>query len=331
MHINCKLFLPANKNKAFIMAHIWEQTIEIDQTLAKRLIEDQFAISISNISLLGEGFDNIAYLINSTLIFRFPRREAGVDCMHNEITLLPHIAQHVSFRFSYPEFIGKPSPEYQFPFAGYHIIDGTPLCDSTSKQISDAKFAITLAYWLKELHAVPIQQEHHAAIVGEQDWRLNVPDRVKRYKENISNYESYYNDAGFSTPSLMQAFEILSTLDFTNITKKAYLHGDLYSRHIIVDKSLQPAGLIDWGDVHIGHPGIDLAVGIMIFDEPTLRVFFDAYGNVDKETENIAIFRAFCHAMALLPYCYEKHEENLKISAKLALHNATQKILRTKE
>jgi len=75
--------------------------------------------------------------------------------------------------------------------------------------------------------------------------------------------------------------------------------------------TMAPTGLIDWGDTHIGHPGIDLAVG-MIFTEETFQIFLNAYGDIDNETINLLLFHAFCHHMSFLPYTCEQNRSHLK-------------------
>ena len=86
-----------------------------------------------------------------------------------------------------------------------------------------------------------------------------------------------------------------------------------------------PSGLIDWGDTHIGHPGIDLAVG-MIFTEEAFQTFLNAYGDVDNETINLLLFHAFCHHMSFLPYTCEQNRSHLKQWASMALARAIDEI-----
>ena len=89
------------------MTHAWKQTIKINEEIASQVISDQHNIKIDSIDLLDSGWDNVVYLVNRHYIFRFPRREFGLDCIANEITLLPFIKEHVSFSLSSPTWIGK--------------------------------------------------------------------------------------------------------------------------------------------------------------------------------------------------------------------------------
>ena len=73
-------------------------------------------------------------------------------------------------------------------------------------------------------------------------------------------------------------------------------HGDLYSRHVLVDREGAVSGIIDWGDLCMAAPAVDLAIGFSAFTGNARAAFFDAYGPVDEETllraRNFAVFSA---------------------------------------
>jgi aminoglycoside phosphotransferase (APT) family kinase protein len=305
-----------------IMTHIWQQTIFIDDRLASTLIEEQIGFKVKTISPLGVGFDNVAYLVNQNYVFRFPRRAMGVECIENEIHVLPYIAQHISFPFSCPEFIGTATEEYPAPFAGYRMLPGVPLCDYPAALISKALFAEKLAMWLKELHSIPPHKDHESIIKGDQTWRLSISQRSDRVIEFLGQYEQYFNDAGFQKDVLLSTLALFQSCNFDHASKTSYCHGDLYSRHIFADNEKQLSAIIDWGDIHIGHPGTDLSVSFMIFSDDALQVFFDTYGPVDDIMYKIALFRSFWHPIFLLPYCHEQKEKQLQNWTILALKKA---------
>lgn len=303
------------------MANIWDSSISMNIDLAKRLIESQQRINIKEISFLGEGIDNVAYLINDEFVFRFPRREAALNCMENEIAILPYISAYLDFPFTCPTYIGQPTSEYPYVYSGYKKLPGRSLSQVKSELIDDPQFAKTLAIWLKQLHNIKINSEHITAIKGDQSWRLDAINRIDRCHQILDKYENYFIAAGFNIIHLNQITYSLSNLKFTNLGK-SYLHGDLYARHILVGDNHQPSGLIDWGDVHIGDPGIDLSIGILIFTKKACEKFFNSYESINSQAKEIAIFRAFCHSMTLLPYGYDKNDSELKIWGKLSLENA---------
>ncbi|MEX0940841.1 MAG: phosphotransferase [Candidatus Babeliales bacterium] len=306
--------------------HIWAQTININQDLAKQLIESQTNLKVVSIKIFGEGWDNIVYLINNEYVFRFARRQMGVTCMENEIAVLPYIAKNVSFSLSSPQIIGQPSNAYPYFFSGYRILPGEPLSETQAHLINNKIFAETLALWLKELHGLNIPQSYNSLIKGDQSWRLDVPGRIETCKKTISDYAHYFLQADFDKNDLFIALDILGSFNFAKAEKASFVHGDLYSRHILVDENMNPTGIIDWGDIHIGNPGIDLSIGFMLFDQEAQNVFFNTYGNIDNQTKKIAIFRALTHSIRLLPYCYENKDEHLKDWTILALKKVFQEL-----
>jgi len=312
------------------MPHAWKQTIDINENIARELINSQHHITIETIILLDEGWDNLVYLVNGNIIFRFPRRELGVICMQNEILLLPYIAKQVSFKFSVPHWVGQPSDLYPYPFSGYNMLSGESLCDAATTLINNNSFILTLASWLKELHSIPVNNDYVKSIKGNQEWRFDVNHRVMRCEQNINQYEEYFLQAGFQRQTIFDVIEFIRSLKFKNL-KKSFLHGDLYSRHIIVSpQTLMPVGLIDWGDVHVGHPGIDLAVG-MIFDDEAFRIFLETYNEIDDETITIMLFHAFCHSMSFLPYAYEQNKESLMRWGRMTLNRSIIEIIKLQD
>jgi aminoglycoside phosphotransferase (APT) family kinase protein len=307
------------------MQHIWNKSIYIDEETARNLIESQLALTVHFIRLIDEGWDNSVYLINEACIFRFPHRDYGVFCLENEIALAAHLAKQLSFPISSPKWVGHATEQYPYPFVGYPLIPGIPLCEASPTLIQDKAFAMTLATWLKELHAIKLTEGYINLIKGDHSWRLNVKRRLTRCKENLTQYEKYFLQAGFEKSLLFKIIALFENLNLTEKTK-VYLHGDLYCRHILVDPiSFLPCGLIDWGDVHVGDPGIDLAAG-MIFNESAFNVFKDHYGNIDSERFALMLFHSFCHSMSFLPYAYEQNKKALKKWAAMVLERTIEEI-----
>jgi aminoglycoside phosphotransferase (APT) family kinase protein len=304
------------------MTNIWDSSIKIDEKLIIHLINSQTDITATKIELIGEGFDNYAYLINQEFIFRFPRRESAVTCMANEIILVPYIAKHVSFPISAPQFIGKASDAYPFIFAGYPMIKGIALSEASNPLVVSKIFAHILANWLKELHSIKVKSAHQQIVKNEHNlWRLNIPNRIEALSKSVNQYAACYQAAGFTKEKLLKLINNFHKLDF-NLNESCYLHGDLYARHIMVDQNLLPIGLIDWGDAHIGQPGIDLSAVILIFNDNALNEFFKIYGMIDHNSMKIAIFRAICHSIICLPYADQQNAAGLKNWSIAALNRA---------
>lgn len=277
---------------------------------------------------MGEGWDNTVFLVNDEWVFRFPHRPFGVSCMENEIAMLPFVAPCISFQASIPTYIGKTSDLFPHPFCGYRLIQGKPLCDATASLVDNPAFAKTLAKWLRELHRIPVGDLNNTDSTSELQWQFNVPHRIKRCYENLTQYEKYFLSAGFSISQLTDTIEKISEFKLHN-TKQSILHGDLYCRHIIVDEHLLPTGLIDFGDIFIGDPGIDLSIA-SIFSEKLFDVFLDAYGDIDRRRLELLLFHSFAHAMSFLSYAYEQQKPSLQCWAGLELKRSMDELKKLK-
>ena len=64
------------------MRREWEATIELTERQAALLIEQQFPhLAPVQMSVLGVGWDNAAFLVNKHFVFRFPRREVAAGLL----------------------------------------------------------------------------------------------------------------------------------------------------------------------------------------------------------------------------------------------------------
>src|SRR5215468_3173103 len=111
--------------------HTWTPDWVVTPELARSLIEENWpALKPVSVKDIGSGWDNTAYLINSSFVFRFPRRTVAVPLIETEIALLPRLAPQLPLRIPVPVYAGSRSPSYPCPFAGYSSIPGRTLAAS---------------------------------------------------------------------------------------------------------------------------------------------------------------------------------------------------------
>ncbi len=87
-----------------------------------------------------------------------------------------------------------------------------------------------------------------------------------------------------------------------DVKPSAIVHGDLYARHILLDDSASISGVIDWGDVHFGHPANDLMAAHTMLPSDAHAEFIDAYGGIDEATWLLAKYRAIYHSALVAHY-----------------------------
>lgn len=120
----------------------WTPEYDVGEQEALEFISTQFPdLRAASIDHFGSGMDNLAYLVDTKYIFRFPRRAIVVPLLETEIRILPMIATHVPIAIPVPRFVGKPQGTYPWTFAGYERIEGTQACSVTLNETARSALA----------------------------------------------------------------------------------------------------------------------------------------------------------------------------------------------
>ena len=95
----------------------------------------------------------------------------------------------------------------------------------------------------------------------------------------------------------------------------------MYVRHLLVDARNQPAGVIDWGDIHLGDPASDLMIAHAFFPPAARSLFRQAYGRIDERTWEMGRVTALWHTVAVLLYACDIGDADLVREGQLALRH----------
>jgi aminoglycoside phosphotransferase (APT) family kinase protein len=110
---------------------VWDAEREVDQQLARALIDEQFPrLDTSELRLLGQGWDNTVWLTRDGVAFRFPRRAIAVPGIEREIALLPLLARRLAVQVPDAAYPGRPTEAYGWPWFGSRLIDGDELAEA---------------------------------------------------------------------------------------------------------------------------------------------------------------------------------------------------------
>jgi aminoglycoside phosphotransferase (APT) family kinase protein len=83
------------------------------------------------------------------------------------------------------------------------------------------------------------------------------------------------------------------------------VHGDLHGRHLLVDEG-QLGGVIDWGDVCIGDPAIDLQFLWSVVSPEARDEVLAEYGEIDDDARLRA--RVLAIMLSAVLTLYARHE-----------------------
>lgn len=268
------------------MSRQWDNIFAPDQSTVEQLLETQFAeLCVERPQFLGEGWDCVAYRLGEW-VFRFPRRPLGVEALATECKFLPALGRKI--------LPGRPAPQFPYPFLGTQLQTGTPLEHYAGTRRT---LAVQLGAALRELHTLSIP----TGLAPDPLGKLDLDKRVPQVKNSLGQVPEW-----IPTSSPLEL-------------KTVVCHGDLYCRHIYVDKEGCLQGLIDWGDLHAGHPAVDLACAWSVFEPKDRELFWESYGEVDSDTKNWARFRALYHALFVKDYAIHKEFDPLAAEQENAL------------
>jgi aminoglycoside phosphotransferase (APT) family kinase protein len=290
----------------------WVVTAELAVSLIEEMWPELKPVTGSGI---GAGWDNSVYLINSTFVFRFPRRAIAVPLIATEISLLPWLAPQLPLRIPVPEYAGVPSRKYPCPFAGYRIIPGPTLTAARLPASDRGTLARPLARFLRTLHSIPADV---AKTMGAPYDTLDRLDIARRRAATRARLEAI-TAAGIQC-DINRIEQLLNTLPVIDRpAADTLVHGDLHSGQVIINEQREIAGIIDWGDVHVGDPAVDLG-GVQAMLPPECHDdFLREYGPVDDVAWAAARGRAIWHSIAMLAHGVDVQDPAAILEARSSL------------
>ena len=299
----------------------WTAEVRVDEALARRLIGGQFpGLRLLSLEAFAEGWDNSVWLVNGSLLFRFPRRAIAIPGVQREMEVLPDLAPLLPLPVPRPELLGKPTGGYPWPFFGAPLIAGREASDVDLDGPARAALARPLALFLRRLHspevagAITGAHELPADPMGRADMARRVP-RARSALEEVERLRLWAAPA--SIWALLDAAEPLPAPE-----PECVVHGDLHFRHLLIGDDGGLTGVVDWGDLCFGCRSIDLQL-LWSFLPPEARpCFLDAYGPVAGDDLLRARVLAFFLSAMLAAYGHEAGMSNVEREAVGSLERA---------
>jgi aminoglycoside phosphotransferase (APT) family kinase protein len=286
----------------------WSAEVDVDEELARRLIGAQFPeLEAGSMRVLGEGWDNIVWLVDGRWAFRFPRRAIAIPGVERELAVLPRLAPRLPVAVPVPVFAGRPALGYPWPFFGAELLPGVEVADATLSDDDRCRLAADLGTFLRVLHAVEVDHD----LPLDPNARSDMARRAAMTEDWIADLER----AGVwrAPPVVGRVLDAARALPAPAAT--VLLHGDLHVRHVLVDGGGALAGVIDWGDVCRGDPSIDLSLLWSGFPPEGRAAFLEAYGPVTDDQMLRARVLALCLCAALASYGHHEGMANVEREA----------------
>ena len=297
---------------------VWDAEVAIDEALVRALLAEQFSeLDASSARLLGEGWDNSVWVVEEEWAFRFPRREIAIPGVERELALLSRLAPLLPVPIPVPTFIGRPSDRFSWPFFGARLLPGREPADAALDEDERVSFGGQLGRFLRTVHAPETQAavDPDGVLPVDFNRRADMAVRVPRARENLTQLRKL---GLWRAPA--QVERILASAE--NLAPPSgelvLVHGDLHLRHVLLVHGAI-AAVIDWGDVCLADPCIDLVLVWSLLTPPGRERFFAEYGPVTEEQRLRSRVLAILLDSMLVRYAHDVGHASLQREAVAAL------------
>lgn len=282
----------------------WAAEVAIDADVVRRVVGTQFPeLALDSLRLIGEGWDNSVWLVDERWIFRFPRREVAVRPGELQVELLPVLGPLLPLPVPQPVFVGRPSEDFRWPFFGTPFLPGREVADVPLGDEDRARAALPLATFLRALHSPELLELPGVELLSVDPMgRANMGLRVPRTRERLAELREL---GLWEAPAEVE--EILAAAErVPPPADLAVVHGDLHLRHLLVADDGRPTAVIDWDDLCLAEPAVDLMLYWTFLPPAARPAFVSGYGPIGEErllrARVLAIF--LCGSLAV----YGHHE-----------------------
>lgn len=286
----------------------WSPEIVVDEALAGALIAEQMpALAGHPLRLLATGWDNTVFAVGDRLprwVVRFPRRAVAVPGIRREITLLPELGPQLPVAVPAPIAVGRPSERhgYPWPFFAAPFIAGHEVAERAPGAGELAALAQPLGAFLRALHRPALAEALASRLPTDPVRRADMAYRVERTRERLATLA----ELALWRPPLSLETLLDEALSLPPSAATSVVHGDLHIRHLLLADGGGIGGVIDWGDLALSDPAVDLVLYWSLLPPGARDAFVDAYGPVTRpmliRARLLSVF--LCGTLAI----YARHE-----------------------
>lgn len=245
----------------------------------KNILESHFDIEVNEYSLIGQGYDSKAYLVNNEYIFKIKFSANKKKGYAKEKAIYDFLNKKMNTHIKIPKI------EYSYisedlSILGYREIKGKFLSPELYYNLTDEEkenLKTDIALFLRQMHDLDISEISNYTIDNKQ----NVSEEYQLLRDTI--YDSLSDIEKMYIENFM---ERLSVTEIFN-GKKCLCHNDFSCNHLLLDENNKLCGIIDFGDAEIIDEYTDFIYLLEDSEEEIGSNFgldiLKKYGNIDIE------------------------------------------------
>ena len=250
-----------------------EITVDLVRTLLKQQFPD---LADLNVTLGARGWDNQIWRLGEDLAVRMPWATDDADALLlKEYEWLPTLAANLPLAVPVPQQLGQPSAAFPRLWVVATWVPGKPA--DLAPIHAGGRGAISLAAFLDALHqpapaGAPTGRGRGGPLTSVAEGVEGALDEAERIGllSDPDGVRAVWRDA-------------LSAPEWSG--PPTWLHGDLHPANVLTDNG-ELCGVIDFGDLCVGDPALDLGASWMLLpDREAVRLFWSTYnGGADEPT-----------------------------------------------
>ncbi|WP_307797285.1 phosphotransferase [Actinomadura barringtoniae] len=260
---------------------------------------------------LATGWDNTVMRVGDDWIFRFPRRQIAVPGVTREIAVLPRLAPRLPLPIPVPSLAAPEGMEtFPWPFWGGRLVPGRELAESRLGEDEREAAGRGIGAFLRALHDPALVAEVGADLPYDPLRRgepaVRAPMALERL-DGLAKAGVWSRDPG------VERFLAEAANAAAPGGPGVVSHGDLHVRHLLVDEAGRASGVIDWGDLCVADPAVDLSLAYAGFSGRARATLLAEYGSEPSAVaaRTLAIF--ICSVLAA--YAADEGRERLLAEA----------------
>ena len=226
------------------------------------------SVRITTLDYLSEGWESVACLVNGHLVFLFPKRDMAEHYLRTEIRLLPELAPHLPLPIPRFDYVADPPGQHvPFAFVSYELLSGTSFPNWPDEVLQAEWWKPPVGAFLTALHRFPVSRARELGVrpISQTAKLTGQAAAPATWRETLSDFYELTWQQAFPLLSdelqgkLARRFEGFLAEERHFAFEPVLLHADLQQDHILLKMpEQQVSGIIDFGDVGIGDPAMDV-------------------------------------------------------------------------
>lgn len=231
------------KKDCYLMEYRYDDNITNIKAMKYIILNTFKNFNVSNIKVIGSGYDSVAYLVNDEYIFKIKISANEKKGYKKEKAILDFLNEYLKSDIKIPK-IEYSYISSEFEIMGYKSINGKFLTPKIYQSMTEKQKDILkndIAKFLKQLHSLDYSEISEYLI----DNKENVLEEYKLLKETI--YDKLTKEEKDYIESFFEMLDITKIFD----DKKCLCHNDFSANHLLLNEDNKLVGIIDFGDAGI--------------------------------------------------------------------------------